>query len=114
LGKSIQRYAENEGAPVDVLDFKLPHHGSFSNLSKNLIKAVRPERYLCSSSRQYYEHPDNDTIELILKHHEGGTPHLVFNYLSPKTKPWVDSIRQEERGYEALFPGGASRGAPKN
>jgi hypothetical protein len=114
LEKSIQRYSKNEGAPVDVLDFKLPHHGSFSNLNKNLIKAVRPDRYLISSSSQYYGHPDADAIELILKHHEGGKPHLVFNYLSPKTKPWSDSTRQEERDYEARFPGGASWGVPGN
>ena len=69
-----------------------------------------PRRYLISSSSQYYGHPDADAMELILKHHEGGPPELVFNYLSPKTEPWADDTRQRERGYTASFPSGASWG----
>ena len=110
LENALQRYPNSAGAPVELLDFKLPHHGSFSNISKKLIKALRPQRYLFSSSSQYYGHPDPDTIELILRHHEGGTPHLVFNYLSPKTQPWADTGLQQERGYQVSFPTGASWG----
>jgi hypothetical protein len=110
LEKSLKRYAGPIGDPVEVLDFKLAHHGSFSNLSKNLIKAVRPGRYLFSSSSQYYGHPDADAIEIILKHHEGGEPQFVFNYVSPKTKPWADQDLQVERGYKAEFPTGAKWG----
>lgn len=110
LEKSLARYAQEHGGPIDVLDFKLPHHGSFSNLNKNIIKALRPDRYLISSSSQYYGHPDADAIELILKHHVGSEPMLVFNYLSPKTQPWADADRQRERGYKVLFSTGAKWG----
>ena len=110
LEKSLQRYPNSSGSPLELLDFKLPHHGSFSNMSKKLIKSLRPQRYLFSSSSQYYGHPDADTIELILRHHEGDKPHLVFNYLSPKTQPWADPGLQEQRGYEVSFPTEASWG----
>jgi len=110
LERSLDRYAQQYGSPVAVQDFKLAHHGSFSNLSKRLIRALQADRYLLSSSSQYYKHPDAEAIELILQHHNGGTPTLVFNYLSPKTKPWADKELQKERGYKALYPTGATWG----
>ena len=81
-----------------------------STKDRFINNALRPVRYLISSSSQHYGHPDADTIELILKHHEGGQPELVFNYLSPKTQPWRDHTLQQERGYEASFPSDASWG----
>lgn len=110
LEHSLARYAKQHGEPVAVTDFKLAHHGSFSNLSPRLIRMLKTERYLVSSSSQYYHHPDADAIELILRHHPGGEPVLVFNYLSPKTQPYADTRLQQTRGFTALFPTGASWG----
>jgi hypothetical protein len=110
LERSLERYVQQHGESVAVQDFKLPHHGSFSNLSKRLIKTLQVERYLISSSSQYYKHPDVEAIELILQHHSGGTPTLVFNYFSPKTKPWADEELQKDKGYKALYPTGATWG----
>jgi len=107
LQRSLDRYAVEHGGPVGMKEFKLSHHGSFSNVNKNLIRAIRPDRYLVSSSSQYYGHPDSDTIELILRHHQDGEPEFVFNYLSPRTQPWADEEKQRRRGYRALFPTGA-------
>lgn len=101
LERALTRYGAEHGGPLRVRDFKVPHHGSFSNLSKNLIKLVRPRRYLISSSSQFYGHPDDMAIKLILKHHEGPPPELVFNYRTPKTIPWYDS--QDPDSYTATF-----------
>lgn len=110
LEQSLKRYPTEHPGPLQVRDFKLPHHGSFSNLSRNLVKAVCPVRYLISSSSQYHDHPDTDAIELILKHHEGGKPELVFNYRSPQTLPWADTELQERRGYTTSFATNATWG----
>lgn len=101
LVRTLTRYQADHGGPLQVSDFKLPHHGSFSNLSRNLIKLVRPRRYLVSSSSQFYGHPDENAIKLILKHHEGPPPELVFNYRTPKTIPWFDN--QDPARYTATF-----------
>ena len=102
LERALSRYSADHGGPLEVGDFKLPHHGSFSNLTKKLIKLVRPRRYLVSSSSQFYGHPDDKAIKLILKHHEGERPpELVFNYRSPKTIPWFDG--QDPSEYSASF-----------
>ena len=110
LEHSLTRYTNRHGEPVAVADFKLAHHGSFSNLSRRLIQMLSADHYLVSSSSQYYHHPDAEAIELILQNHRGGVPVLVFNYLSPQTKPFADVRLQRERGFTALFPTGARWG----
>jgi hypothetical protein len=110
LERSLARYAKRHGGPVAVADFKLAHHGSFSNLSRSLIQMLKTNRYLVSSSSQYYKHPDAEAIELILQNHPDGAPVLVFNYLSPQTRPFADERLQKERGFTALFPTGARWG----
>ena len=106
LERTLSRYAEEHGGPLVVGDFKLPHHGSFSNLTKKLIGLVHPKRYLISSSSQFYGHPDENAIKLVLKHHQGDPPVLVFNYRSPKTLPWYQS--QDPSRYTVSFATDAS------
>lgn len=101
LERALSRYAADHGGPLEVRDFKLPHHGSFSNITKNVIKLVRTKRYLISSSSQFYGHPDENAIKLVLMHHQGGPPELVFNYRSPKTMPWYEG--QDPAKYTATF-----------
>ncbi len=114
LARVLKRWAAKRGGPPAVRDFKIAHHGSFGNQSKDLIRSVRTQRYLISSSSAYFGHPDPETIRLILKHdqHQAGeVPELVFNYLSPSTERWAtgdeDEEQQIERGYTASFPTGA-------
>lgn len=108
LERSVVRYQKDNRELLEVTDFKLPHHGSFGNLTKKLLRSIRAKRYLVSSSSQYYGHPDDTAIKLILKNHTGSNvPELVFNYESPKTIPWADKDRQREEHYVAHFSGSA-------
>ncbi len=47
---------------VDVL--KLPHHGSYNNISKEFLQAVTADRYVVSASGRY-SHPSRQTLEWI-------------------------------------------------
>ena len=108
LERSLQRFHEQEGAPQSVEAFKLPHHGSFSNLSRKLVRLARARRYLVSSDGAYFKHPDQEALQLIVRNHEGEKgPDLVFNYRSDFTEPWADPARQESLGYTASYPEGA-------
>lgn len=101
----LQRYGRQHGIELVALDaFKLAHHGSFGNISKPLLNAMRAQRYLVSSDGQKFKHPDAATIELILKSPGDGKPLLVFNYLSRFTEPWSNREDQERRGYDAAYP----------
>ena len=99
LEASGKRYATGRGG-LDVAAFKLPHHGSWSNLSPALLQLVETSTYLVSTDGKYFDHPDEDAMELILLH-GGPEPHLVFNYEQEQTKPWLDEARQQHRHYTA-------------
>ncbi len=100
LERTGKRYRAQYG-DFDVAAFKLPHHGSWSNLSEDLVRMVGTSTYLVSTNgRQGYKHPDADAIELILLHGRP-EPHFVFNYDQPQTKPWLDPARQTTRHYTA-------------
>jgi len=106
MERSLERFHDEAGTPQTVAAFKLAHHGSFSNITKKLVKRARTNRYLVSSNGAYFKHPDQETLELIVKNHEGERPELVFNYRSEYTKPWADPERQESLGYDAAYPEG--------
>jgi hypothetical protein len=107
MERSLERFHAEAGAEQPVEAFKLAHHGSFSNITKKLVKRVRTNRYLVSSNGAYFKHPDQEALQLILNNHEGETPELVFNYRSEFTKPWEDPERQQSLGYKAAYPEGA-------
>lgn len=87
--------------------FKLPHHGSVSNISAELLALIKCRRYLFSSSGKIFGHPHDRTVELILEKHQArGKPLLFFNYRSGRTERWGDAADQAARRYEAFFPAG--------
>jgi glyoxylase-like metal-dependent hydrolase (beta-lactamase superfamily II) len=103
-----QLEALGDGERVKVDAFKLPHHGSRRNVSREMLAAVDPGRYLISSSGAKFQHPDRATVERILERHAGESrpPRLSFNYRSPYNEMWADPRLQEERHYSASFPEG--------
>ncbi len=107
LEKALQRYHAESGGPQPVEAFKLAHHGSFSNITKKLVRLAQARRYLVSTDGAYFKHPDQEAIQLILANHQGQAPELVFNYRTEFTEPWADPARQERKGYTASYPEGA-------
>ena len=107
MERSLERFHDEAGAEQPVAAFKLAHHGSFSNITKKLVKRARTNRYLVSSNGAYFKHPDQEALQLIVKNHQGERPELVFNYRTEFTLPWEDPERQESLGYDAAYPEGA-------
>jgi len=99
LETNIRQYEQQHG-PLHVHAFKLPHHGSWSNLSGDLVRMIDADAYLVSTNGAQHDHPDEDAIELLLRH---GTvnPHFVFNYDQEHTRPWLDKDNQKDREYTA-------------
>lgn len=107
LERSLQRFHAEEGGAQPVEAFKLSHHGSFSNITKKLVRLAGAGRYLVSTDGAYFKHPDQDALRLILANHRGSVPELVFNYRTEFTKPWANPARPEGREYTASYPEGA-------
>jgi beta-lactamase superfamily II metal-dependent hydrolase len=89
--------------------FKVPHHGSDGNLSRELLEIVDCPRYLISTNGSYFKHPTPEAIARILKF-GGREKTLYFNYDTKFTSPWKSAAFQTKYGYEAVYPAAGSAG----
>jgi hypothetical protein len=86
LTESIQRVPGFE-TRLEVHAVKIPHHGSEANVSRELLKVLKSNRYLISTNGKVFEHPDEAAIARVLE--DGGKRAAIFfNYKSPTTLPW--------------------------
>lgn len=108
LRESLDRWRNQEDVSSVVLDaFKLPHHGSKKNLTPQLLENIRCRNYLISTSGAQFDHPDPETIDLLLvNHNHRGRARLHFNYRTVATATWANAVDQEQRSYEAYYPAG--------
>ena len=85
LQASVEHLLDGRGRlPLDV--FKLPHHGSVSNLTTDLLDLLTCRAYMISTSGAVFGHPHQRAIELLIEHHgHRARPRLVFNYRSDTT-----------------------------
>ncbi len=67
------------------LDFKfvkLSHHGSFTNINQDFLDMIDTDTYIVLTNGDKYNHPDKETIELILEYHKKKDEevNILFNY----------------------------------
>jgi beta-lactamase superfamily II metal-dependent hydrolase len=106
LSEGLSRFAAESGSlPFDLV--KLPHHGSRANLDEQLLALMPSDRFLISTNGARYRHPDRTAIDLLLERSKL-PPKLYFNYDCETTSEWKDPQRQEDRGYEAIYPSNGS------
>jgi len=56
--------APQKQAPVDIL--KMPHHGSFRNVSQTFLEKFPAKHYVFSANGNY-DNPDDETLELLVE-----------------------------------------------
>lgn len=72
-----------EYQPEDVIIFdciKVSHHGSFNNVSLELLEKIDSEVYVFSTNGNKYNHPDKETIAHIVGRKSEFERKLFFNY----------------------------------
>jgi beta-lactamase superfamily II metal-dependent hydrolase len=82
--------------------FKIPHHGSDSNVSNELIQAVDCQRFLVSTGASE-KRPARQTIARVIKS-GGEQPELIFNSLSDNCRQWDNKGLMQEFGYSVRYP----------
>jgi beta-lactamase superfamily II metal-dependent hydrolase len=105
LTEGIKRLARERGQARLLVDaFKLPHHGSVRNVTKDLIEAVDAGQYLVSTdSGGNYGHPHQGAIARAILH-KARPVVLRFNYpKNDKTKVWDNIVWKVERGYATEY-----------
>lgn len=86
---------------VDV--FKIAHHGSERNTSKELLQLLDCRRFLVSTNGSYFQHPAPEAVARIIKFGGKGAT-LYFNYRTKFTEIWEQSSWQAKYGYAVEFP----------
>jgi len=81
---SLNEY-QNEGEIIFDL-IKVSHHGSFGNISRELLNKINSERYLFSTNGQQHGHPDKETIAHIITRKADFHRKLYFNYITANSK----------------------------
>lgn len=111
LEASLRKYMDEENlARIPLQAFKLAHHGSKANLSRNLLQLLDCGRYLVStdgSGRQ--NHPNPETIARILMH-GGPRPELIFNFRSEENEIWDDARLCQQHNYKVVYPSAGKKG----
>lgn len=105
LSGTIQRLLDSRGRRKLMVDaFKLPHHGSKSNISNELLGMLRCRRYLFSTNGRLFRHPDRESVARVITH-GGDRPALFFNYCTERNDIWDDvELMRGKYPYDAFYP----------
>lgn len=84
--------------------FKVPHHGSKRNCSKEFFEQVTADTYVISADGKY-ENPDVETLYWIVEsaNAAGRKVRLVFTNETPSTGLLLQKYKPDEFGYEVQF-----------
>jgi hypothetical protein len=95
LEESIDGLRDRFGVErLELAAFKLAHHGSAGNLSKELLQQVDCTRFVVSTNGDYFGHPHKKAIDMIADAADRGRPPtVIFNYDAPTTKGYRDDSR---------------------
>lgn len=100
----VHRLVAERDVPRLALDaFKVPHHGSRSNLSPALLAVLDCASHLFSSSGAQTRHPHPEAVARVIAAAGQGSS-LFFNYSTTFNEPWVDATLASTHGYTAVYP----------
>ena len=111
LRDSAERLAREEGQPRLALDaFKVPHHGSRSNISDALLSVLDCRRFLISTDGSRFRHPDREAIARLVggswRPDPGGDQpvDVLFNYRTKVNQKWDDAQLRQTWNYVPIYP----------
>jgi len=91
------------GGSMTLDAFKLPHHGSKSNVSLPLVQSIPARRYLFSTNGAIYHHPDVQAVSRVLIGSDE-PKELVFNYSTIHNEMWDDPSVLSQYVATARYP----------
>lgn len=100
---SIQPLAQATGGRLSLDAFKVSHHGSAGNTSRELLDLISCGKYLISTNGSIYSHPDKNTLARIVQFGDK-EKEFVFNYETTETTFWRGL--QDDYGYRTRYPPG--------
>jgi beta-lactamase superfamily II metal-dependent hydrolase len=99
--QSLNYYQEEGTIIFDLI--KVAHHGSFGNISRELLNKIDSERYLISTNGQKHNHPDKETIAHIVTRKVDFHRKLYFNYITANSEYFERKDWMEEYNYSIHY-----------
>ncbi|MGY2796129.1 hypothetical protein ACVWV0_000305 [Ewingella americana] len=93
-------------SPLKLDAFKVPHHCSRANISKQLIEAVDCSNWLISTDGSRHKHPDDEGIASILCYRQKEYVNLIFNVPSVYNSKWSNPKWQQLFFYSSKYGSG--------
>lgn len=104
LEASIRRLlATRKKSRLKVSAFKVSHHASRSNVSRELVELLDCRHYLVSTNGSRFHHPHREAIARLITR-GGPDPVLHFNYETDENRPWANPALQEQYGFRTRYP----------
>lgn len=103
---SLKALYGEENAPYHFDVVKLSHHGSYNNNSPELFKLVVSDKWLVSTNRDKYNHPDIPTLAHIITKDKGRK--IYFNYNLPICEEISGELYHKDFDFEIITPEGES------
>lgn len=88
--------------PVKLDAFKLAHHGSRKNVSRELLAAMKCKHYVISTNGKKFSHPSKEAIARVIAY--GGRPTVHFNYSTRFNDVWDDVALKKAHKYATVYP----------
>lgn len=103
LASGLKNLGATPDKPFRLDAFKLPHHGSKYNISRELLELMDCRHYLVSTNGSYFKHPDEVAMARLIKY---GTADSVldFNYKTAQNGIWSNSQWQQKYHYSTNYP----------
>jgi len=103
LAQQLRALGASRTEPLPVDAFKIPHHGSKYNLSRELLEMLDCKHFLVSTNGNYFKHPDDVAMARLIKYgSDGATIH--FNYHSTCNRHWRNAEWQRRYRYRVEYP----------
>jgi hypothetical protein len=97
--ESLHPLAQAAGGRLPLDAFKVSHHGSARNTSRELLELVSCDKYLISTNGSHHGHPDKSALARIVQF-GGKEKEFIFNYETPEPsfwKTWQDAYKYRTR-----------------
>jgi len=102
LTRSVKTLGCGGRLPLDL--FKVPHHGSQANVTRDLLAAIDCRDFLISTDGTKFGHPDEVAVARIVTSRDDGV-RLLFNYRQSRTEVWEGRTGSDPRySFECIFP----------
>lgn len=103
LLSGLKKLGATKQQPYFLDLFKVPHHGSKYNISKELLEVISCQNFLVSTNGNYFKHPEDVAMARLIKFGtDDATIH--FNYKTDFNKYWENQSWQNRYHYQVEFP----------